>query len=366
MANDVFGASCPCCGAPLHFDGGEGKLHCDSCGNAFEKDVMRQVDEALHQSNRESEMNWQSSGPKAWSDEEKSGLHTYSCSSCGAEIVADGETAATECVYCGNPAIIPGQLSGDFRPDAVLPFVKTKKDAQEAYKGLIKGKRLLPKFFASENRIEKITGVYVPFWMFGCDADADITYRAERVSRHRSGDYEITDTDHYLVLRGGRIDFQNVPVDGSSKFDDALMEAIEPFDSAREAAFTTAYLPGYQAERYDVAAEAAKPRADERIRKSVSEVFRGTVNGYTSVMEQSSSVRLQHGGVRNVMMPVWMLNTRWKDKTYTFAMNGQTGKIVGNLPVDKGLALKWGLGLFLGSFAALFAIVLALFATGVM
>ncbi len=366
MANDVFGASCPCCGAPLHFAGGEGKLHCDSCGNEFEKDVMRQVDEALNQANRNSEMNWQSGGTQAWSDEEKSGLHAYACTSCGAEIVADKETAATECVYCGNPAIMPGQLSGDFRPDAVLPFVKTKQDAQKAYKDLIKGKRLLPKLFASENRIEKITGVYVPFWMFGCDADADITYRAERVSRHRSGDYDITDTDHYLVLRGGRIGFQNVPVDGSSKFDDALMEAIEPFDSAREAAFSTAYLPGYQAERYDVATEAAKPRADERIRRSVSEVFRGTVNGYTSVTEQSSSVRLQHGGVRNVMMPVWMLNTRWKDKTYTFAMNGQTGKIVGNLPVDKGLALKWGLGLFLGAFAALFAIVLALFATGVM
>lgn len=366
MARDVFGASCPSCGAPLHFDGGEGKLHCDSCGNEFSKDVMRQVDEALNRSSRDNEMNWESSGSHEWSEEEKSGLLSYSCSSCGAEIVADQETVATECVYCGNPAIMPGQLSGDFRPDAVLPFVKTKQDAQKAYKDLIRGKRLLPKVFASENRIEKITGVYVPFWMFGCDADADITYRAERVTRHRSGDYEITDVDHFLVLRGGRVGFHNVPVDGSSKFDDTLMEAIEPFDSGREAAFTTAYLPGYQAERYDVAAEDAKPRADERIRRSVVEVFRRTVNGYTSVREQSASIRFQNGRVRNVMMPVWMLNTRWKDKRYTFAMNGQTGKIVGNLPVDKGLALKWGLGLFLGSFAALFGIALALFYAGVM
>lgn len=366
MAKDVFGASCPCCGAPLRFDGGEGKLQCNSCGNAFDKDVMRKVDEALSQSSRESEMNWQSDGAQAWSEEEKSGLRTYACSSCGAEIVLDKETAAAECVYCGSPAIIPGQLSGDFRPDAVLPFVKTKQDAQNAYKGLIRGKRLLPRLFASENRIEKITGVYVPFWLFGCVADADITYRAEQVTRYRSGDYEITDVDHFLVLRGGKIGFQNVPVDGSSKFDDTLMEAIEPFDMARAAAFTTAYLPGYQAERYDVVADAAKPRADERIRRSVSEVLRKTVEGYTSVSERSKSIRFQNGSVRNVMMPVWMLNTRWKDKTYTFAMNGQTGKIVGNLPVDRGLALKWGLGLFLGSFAALFAIALALFAAGVM
>lgn len=206
----------------------------------------------------------------------------------------------------------------------------------------------------------------MPYWLFGCDADADITYRAERRMVRTSGNYVITDTDHFLVLRGGGIGFGNVPVDGSSKFDDAMMEAIEPFDSHGEAEFSTAYLPGYQAERYDVASEDAKPRADERIRQSISDVFRGTVNGYSSVITQSSSIRLRHGDVRNVMMPVWMLNTRWKDKTYTFAMNGQTGKIVGNLPVDKGLAVTWGLGLFLGSFAVLFLGALALFAMGVM
>jgi len=366
MASDVYSAPCPSCGAPLRFDGGEGKLRCDSCGNQFEPDVMRQVDEALGKSAQASELNWQREQTGEWSEEERSALKSYSCSSCGAEIVASETTAATECVYCGSPTILPGQISGNFRPDAVLPFVKTKQDAQNAYKDLIKGKPLLPKLFASENRIEKIAGVYVPFWKFGCDADADITYRAERKTTHRSGDYMITDTDHFLVLRGGRIGFGNVPVDGSSKFDDALMEAIEPFDSHSETAFSTAYLPGFQAERYDVSAEDAKPRADERIRQSITDIFRQTVHGYSSVMVQSASIRLQHGDVRNVMMPVWMLNTRWKDKTYTFAMNGQSGRIVGNLPVDKGLAVAWGLGLFLGSFAVLFAAAYALFAMGVM
>lgn len=366
MAGDVYSAKCPCCGAPLHFDGGEGKLRCDSCGNEFEKDVMRQVDAAVSQSSQADEMNWQKAGAGDWSDEEKTTLRAYTCSSCGAEIVADQTTAATECVYCGNPSIMPGQLAGGFKPDAILPFVKSKKDAQNAYLGLIRGKRLLPKLFAEENRIEKITGVYVPFWLFGCDADADITYRAERTTAHRSGDYMVTDTDHFLVLRGGRIGFSGVPVDGSSKFDDTLMEAVEPFEYQRETAFSTAYLPGYQAERYDVAAEAARPRADERIKQSVIDVFRGTVNGYTSVSTQSASIRLQQGDVRNVMIPVWMLNTQWKDKTYTFAMNGQTGRIVGNLPVDARRAILWALGLFAGSFVVLFAIVYALFAMGVM
>jgi len=366
MANDVMSATCPCCSAPLRYDGGEGKLKCDSCGNQFESDVMRKVDEALNQSAQASQMAWQRKEAQAWSEEEQAALRTYTCSSCGAEIVADDTTAATECVYCGNPSIMPAQLSGGFRPDAVLPFVRTRQDAQSAYRDLIKGKPLLPRLFASENRIEKIAGVYVPFWIFGCDADADISYRAERRTTHTQGDYRITDTDHFLVLRGGGIGFQGVPVDGSSKFDDALMEAIEPFDYQKEAEFTTAYLPGYQAERYDVDQEAAKPRADERIRQSVADAFARTVNGYSSVAMQSASIRLAHGDVRNVMIPVWMLNTRWKDKTYTFAMNGQTGRIVGNLPVDAGRAVAWGLGLLFGSFALLFAAAYLLFAMGVM
>lgn len=302
---------------------------------------------------------------RPWAEDEKSALRTYSCPSCGAEIVADETTAATECVYCGNPSIMPGQLSGDFRPDAVLPFVKSKADAQSAYKTLIKGKPLLPKLFALENRVEKITGVYVPYWMFDCDADADISFRAERKLVRNTGNYIVTDTDHYLVLRGGKIGFAGVPVDGSKKFEDVLTEAIEPFEYEREEGFSTAYLPGYQAERYDVNAEAAKPRADERVKESVTDAFSATVQGYTGVAMQSASIRLKHGTVRNVLAPVWMLNTRYRDKTYTFAMNGQTGKMVGKLPVDKGRAALWGLALLAGSFVILLGGAWALFAAGV-
>lgn len=365
MAKDVMGAKCPCCSAPLRFDGEIGKLKCDSCGNEYEEEIMRQVDDAMGQASREDEMAWETSGADAWSGTEREKLHTYSCPSCGAEIVVDETTAATECVYCGNPSIMPGQLSGDYRPDAVLPFQKTKEDAQSAYKKLVTGKRLLPPLFSRQNRIEKITGVYVPFWMFQCDAEADMTFRAERRHVHTRGDYRVTDTDHFLVLRGGKIGFANVPVDGSTKFQDNLMEAIEPFDHQSEEGFSAAYLPGYQAERYDVDAEAAKPRADERIRESVREAFAATVNGYTTVMTQSASIRLDKGNVRNVLIPVWMLNTRWKDKTYTFAMNGRTGKIVGKLPIDWKRALYWGLGLFAGAFVVLFGGALLLISTGV-
>ncbi|MGJ4849343.1 hypothetical protein ACH6CV_03730 [Bacillota bacterium Meth-B3] len=366
MEQAVVHYKCPSCSAPLAYDGVSAKLACKSCGNEFEAEAVRQADEVLRAAEQQPAAEWARAGDGAWPAGEAGQLRSYGCPSCGAQIVVDETTAATECVYCGNNAIMPEQLSGAFRPDAVLPFVKRKEDAVAAYKAHIAGKPLLPKAFASKNRMEKITGVYVPFWLFDCEAEGDVAYRAERVHTHTSGDERVTVTEHYLVQRGGALGLTGVPVDGSSKFDDVLMESIEPFDYDREVAFSTAYLPGYQAERYDVDAQAAEPRAERRIADSVADAFRDTVVGYHSVTTQSSSIRLGYGKVRNVLLPVWMLNTQWRGKTRTFAMNGQTGKLVGNLPISGARAFKWGLSVLLGSTIGLFALAFALASMGVL
>ncbi|MBQ6256585.1 MAG: hypothetical protein IJJ60_08375, partial [Clostridia bacterium] len=123
---------------------------------------------------------------------------------------------------------------------------------------------------------------------------------------------------------------------------------------------------GYQAQRYDVDAAACQPRANERIRASVAAAMRATVMGYATVAPMNTQIQLQHGQVRQVLMPVWMLNTRWQDKTYTFAMNAQTGRFVGDLPVDKGAFWRWLLGLGLGIGAVGTAVAYLLFNMGVL
>ena len=355
---------CPCCGAPLRYDGTSGQLACDSCGNAFPLDAVQQA-EAVTQAAAEQSIDWDLGRDDEWRPEETQNLKTYSCPSCGAEIVVDDTTAATECVYCGNSSIMPGTLSGSFRPDAVLPFIKTKEDARKAYAELIKGKKLVPRAFADRKQLDRITGVYVPFWLFQCRADCNLAFRAERTHAHTMGRERVIETEHYMVHRGGTLDFDGVPVDGSSKFDDTMMESIEPFDYSKMEEFNAAYLTGYQAERYDVDAANAQGRANERIRTSTVETFASTVMGYDRVVPQSVNVRLDHGKVVNVMAPVWMLNTKWNGKTYTFAMNGQTGKLVGDLPVDSGASRKYGLRMFLGTFAAVIGIALLLSLLGV-
>ena len=364
MPDQVLNYKCPACGAPLKYDGKAGKLLCMSCGNTFELEAMQQAEEVAS-ATAEQSIQWDTERDDEWTAEETQHLRTYSCPSCGAEIVVDESTVATECVYCGNSSIMPGGLSGSFRPDAVLPFIKTKEDAIAAYRQQTAGKKLLPRAFASKKQLNKITGVYVPFWLFQCHANANLSFRATRTRVHSTHNERITETDHFMVLRGGTLDFDGVPVKGSVKFDDTLMEAIEPFDYSQMKEFNAAYLTGYQAERYDIDAAEAEPRANERIRTSTVEAFTGTAAGYSSIVPQSANVQLEHGKVMNVMAPVWMLNTKWEGKTYTFAMNGQTGTIVGDFPEDKSAAWKWRLGLFFGVFAGTAVVSLLLSYLGV-
>lgn len=230
----------------------------------------------------------------------------------------------------------------------MIPFKIDKKAAKEALQRHYKGKKLLPKIFKKENHIDEIKGVYVPFWLFDADADADIRYKATRVRTWSDSDYDYTETSYYSIGRSGDIGFDRVPVDGSSKMPDDLMESIEPFKFEDAVDFKTAYLAGYLADKYDVTAEQSIDRANERIKRSTEDAFASTVKGYHSVTTENSSIRLHNGKAKYALYPVWLLNTTWKGKKYLFAMNGQTGKFVGDLPVDNGLYFKWLGGLTAG------------------
>ena len=270
-----------------------------------------------------------------WTENEESGLRSYVCQSCGGEIVGDATTAATACPFCGNPVVMMEQFSGMLKPDLVIPFKLDKNDAKAAFKKHISGKRLLPKTFKDENHIDEIKGIYVPFWLFDAHADASVTYDAETVRTWSDSDYNYTETKYYKAYRSGYTDFAAIPVDGSQKMADDLMESIEPYDLSEAVDFQTAYLAGYFADKYDVTAEQSIGRVNERVKSSIEELFRDTVTGYDTVSQGDSSVSLSHSSAKYALYPVWLLNTTYQGKQYTFAMNGQTGKFVGDLPLDK-------------------------------
>ena len=347
---------CPCCDGGIEFDSGSQKMKCPYCGTEFEVDTLMSYQEELNRSN-EDDMQWDVAAGQEWTEDETTGLRTYVCQSCAGEIVGDETLGATECPFCGNPVVLKGQFAGDLKPDLVIPFKLDKKAAKEALRKHYSGKRLLPKVFKDENRIDEIKGVYVPFWLFEADADAHIRYKATRVRVWSDSNYNYTETQYYSVVRGGKLGFDWVPVDGSSKMADDLMESIEPFDLSEAVDFRTAYLSGYLADRYDVSADESVERANSRVRNTTEAAFASTVMGYTSCVPVSTNIRLQNGKAKYALYPVWLLNTTWDGKKYTFAMNGQTGKMVGDLPVDKAAYRRWLFGLTGIIGAAIFGLV---------
>lgn len=335
---------CPCCGGAIAFDSTAQKMKCPYCDTEFEMETLTSYDEEL-KNDVADEMKWETTGENEWQEGETNGLRIYVCKSCGGEIVGDENTAATKCPYCDNPIVMMGQLSGSLKPDYVIPFKVDKKAAKEALRKHYNGKRLLPKVFKDENHLDEIKGIYVPFWLFDADADAHIRYKATRHRVWSDSNYDYRETSYYAVIRGGNIGFERVPVDGSSAMPDDLMESVEPFDFSDAVPFQTAYLAGYVADKYDVDAKQSQGRANERIKKSTEDAFAATVEGFATVVPEYTSIRLNNGKAKYALYPVWLLNTNWNGKKYMFAMNGQTGKFVGNLPVDKGAYTRWFLGL---------------------
>lgn len=346
---------CPCCGGAIEFDSASQNMKCPYCDTEFELETLKSYDDILKTDSGD-DMKWDSNAGGEWREEESSGMRVYSCKSCGGEIVADETTAATECPFCGNQVVMMGQLSGDLKPDYVIPFKLDKAAAIAALKKHYEGKRLLPKVFKNQNHIEEIKGIYVPFWLFDTDADANIRYKATRVRHWSDSNFIYTETSHYSVLRAGNIGFERVPVDGSTKMADDLMESIEPYDFSQAVDFQTAYLAGYLADKYDVDAETSVERANSRIKKSTADAFAATVNGYSTVIPESTSIKLQNGVAKYALYPVWILNTDWNGQKYTFAMNGQTGKFAGDLPMDKSAYKRWLFGIAGAVGAAILAV----------
>ena len=331
---------CPECGGAIAFDSQLQQMKCPFCDTTFEVSAIQEYSAEL-ENEPASDMNWEMQPTGRWSEEEQGAIMGYSCESCGGEIVGDSNTAATSCPFCGNPVVMTGNVGGSLRPDLVIPFKLDKAAAKAALSKHLVGKKLLPKIFKDQNRINEVKGIYVPFWLFDTDADAGINYKATKIRRWSDSNYSYAETSYFHVRREGSLGFDLVPVDGSSKMADELMESIEPYDFGAAVDFQSAYLAGYFADKHDVDADNSIKRANERVQKSVESAFASTVTGYTGMTVEQSSIHLKNGKVRYALLPVWILNTKWNGTDYMFAMNGQTGKFVGNLPLDKGAYWRW-------------------------
>ena len=298
MAAQVTNYQCPSCTGPLHFVGASGKLECDYCGATYDvaeiEALYAEKEEkaaAAQQSAEEKtaaerqaaeEGGWEMPDLSADWGAEGDGMKAYSCPSCGAELICDASTAATSCPYCGNPTVVPGQFAGTLKPDFVIPFKLSREDAIRELKKHYRGKVFLPKSFSKENHLQEIQGVYVPFWLFSGEAEGNAHYECTRSHKRTEGEYEVIKTEHFDVYRAGTMPFEKVPVDASTKMPDDHMDSIEPYNYDDLKPFSTAYLPGFLADKFDVSADKSRERADVRCLGSLKKALQGTVTGYAT------------------------------------------------------------------------------------
>ncbi|MBQ3870191.1 MAG: hypothetical protein II777_06535 [Clostridia bacterium] len=322
---------CPSCGAPLKFSPTTGKLACESCNNEYDIGTIEQY----AKNNTDASFKWD----KKYREALKGTLPemtVYNCRSCGAEIITDATTAATHCPYCDNEVIIAEKLTGALRPNGVIPFKILKDGIKEKIREFCRGKKLLPNNFFDEQKIDQVQGIYVPVWLFDGTLDGKTSYDATTTSSYISNSYRYTTTNHYLIECDGKMSFSRVPVDGSTKMDDDLMNSIEPYDYSQIVDFDGQYLSGFLADRFDQDPDESIPTASQRMMNSATQRFSAAIGSEYSKTLRNNELKLKDPSVKYVLLPVYLFNLSYKDKIYRFAMNGQTGKLVGELPIDKG------------------------------
>ncbi len=312
---------CLNCGAGLIFDPEKQDFICEYCDSVFKEQDFFDKDEKLEDKSSE----------KVEDDGFDNAL-LYICPSCGAEIVTDETTAATACYYCSNPVVLSGKLSGELKPDNIIPFKIDKNGAIAKFKELCEKKKFLPKDFIAESRLEEIKGVYFPYWYIDAEAEGNINATSKQVKSWMVGDIRHTETTVRGHFRQGKLSFIKMPEGALKSKDRDILKYVCPFDSSDFVPFSMSYLSGFFAEKRDVEIAEIESSVNEKIKSFSSQKLLQSIE-YPNASVKDGSIRI--GDVRWCynLLPVWVLNYKHKDKKYIYALNGQTGKVFGEMPV---------------------------------
>lgn len=317
----------------MSFDPESGELSCQSCGK---HENIENYSEELRNA--------------AFSEDE---ANEYHCENCGAVLITTADTAATSCGFCGAGVVIADRLSGHLAPQKVIPFTISKEEAIKSFQKWCRKGLLTPKGFMTADRIKSITGIYIPFWLFDLNSKVQVNAECTKVRTYTEGDYICTETKYYDAFRDINLEYIKVPVDASEKMNDELMDKLEPYPYDQLKDFKTPYLVGYIAEKYNYTDEELLPRAKDKISEYIESYISSTLLGYHSVNVKNKHIDTRNVSSDYVLLPVWMVSYDYNHSEYTFAMNGQTGKIVGKPPISNGKVATWFSGIAAGTFLAL-------------
>ena len=321
---EVITYKCPNCGGDLTFDPASGKYKCEYCLSSFTQEEAEKANpkaaEALNGEDDAAGAQEASDAQKESSTEETKGeteqgeAVVYICPNCGAEIVTDA--------------------------DFVLPFKISKEQAIEKFLSFARKKRFIPKDFFEKNQVQKMTGVYFPYWIYGGDFETDYMARGRKVRVWQTGDVEYKETSIYDVRREGEVRVDGLSRNALNKADRDLIECVQPYRLEEMQPFSMGYLSGFQAEKRDIEQAQIAPELKKELETMARGAMRNEANEYISLEQEKMKLSPKREDWRYVLFPVWTLTYPGKDgKVYYYAMNGQTGTINGDFPYERKRAL---------------------------
>ncbi len=323
---------CPSCNADINTS--DGKIKCPACGNVYDEETLREYEGELKRKSFE-KIEWGDYSPSGRLSE---GYLFYSCKDCGGRfftLKGQEDVGEERCPYCDTALTPQKEKLSALKPDTVLPFVLDKAAAGETMRRFCRLKPLLPNDFAGDSRAEEIKALYVPFWLFSCEAKGRLRSDGVKVRKQKDGDVDVTNTDHFMVIREGSVVFSDIQVDGFSAMPEKYMRTISPFDTSAGKEPGNKEFSGVLAETGDIDSETARPKADKTVKSGLEKLLCSTMSGYSRLNVQSREISTQNGKITLAMLPVWILSTQYGKKTYRFVVNAVTGKCAGELPISK-------------------------------
>lgn len=318
---------CPNCNGALKYNPTDRKMACHYCGGVFSVPASVQqptINKATFQESADLSLS-----ETAEENTDTLSYHVYSCTACGGELAVNDVEASTFCPYCGQPTIVFQRISQELRPNRILPFKLSKEQVANHVREHF-GKITYAVDEIKNFNLEKIRGIYIPFWIY------DVYYHDTRTYVGMKK-YSSDNTEKATFIREAECYFSEIIVDASSALDNSETQLLAPFYFEELRPFQPEYLSGFYADISDETnkslTEAAFAQADllfsQELVKSIGE------DGGIMLYKKESNPNAEIRKAEYVLLPVWFLTFRYKDEPYTILVNGQTGKIVGLAPFDK-------------------------------
>lgn len=327
---------CPNCGGNLKFDIASQQMACAFCGTHLDPYSVKKDTDAVAEKYFETTV--------------------FTCPQCGGELFSADNEATSFCSFCGAATILSSRIANEKRPDFIIPFKKTKEDCKKAYKQTMKKKFFAPKEIRDPQFIDGFRGIYMPYWSYQLTQKGEIGLTGKK--SHRKGDYIYT--DHYDLTGDLDAYYLGYSFDASSSFYDNISEALAPYDVKELIHFTPAFLSGFYADTSDVDSDLYLYDAEKLAEESTfRQICREKEFKDYSVSDPLNKTKLgSKPGTRlrktdHVMYPVWFMSWRKGDRIAYATVNGQTGKVVADVPVDARRCLLFALILALPIFLLL-------------